>query len=182
MSKLSILIAIEIVLQIIGNFITIGPVSINLSLLPIIIAAMVLGPWGGFFVGLANGILVILAPSTLAIFMPINPLGTILICLLKAALPGLIAGFMFKLFKNHNLGFLGAILIGILVPLLNTSIFVLGCFLFFYSWLVGMGGDTLANVWSILIFGVIGWNFVFEITSSAVISPIISKIKIIFDK
>ena len=83
-----VLTTIEIILQIIGNFIAIGPVSINLSLIPIALGAILYGPICGGFLGMINGLTVIFAPSTIAIFMPMNPLATIFLCLLKSTVSG----------------------------------------------------------------------------------------------
>ena len=50
----AILLAIEIVLQAIGNYITPSAVSINLSLIPVALGAILFGPLSGAFLGLMN--------------------------------------------------------------------------------------------------------------------------------
>src|SRR5574344_82043 len=93
------LIALIVVLQLFSNFISFGPVSINLALIPIIVGALLYGPWIGLGLGVVDGLIILLAPSTGA-FMAINPLVTVVLCLLKTGLGGLFAGFMPKIFKK----------------------------------------------------------------------------------
>ena len=55
MTGTAILLAIEIVFQVIGNYITFpGGVSINLSLIPVALGAILFGPLSGAFLGLMN--------------------------------------------------------------------------------------------------------------------------------
>ena len=91
--------AIEVVLYILGLFIKVGPITINLSLIPIAVGALLLGPWCGLFLGFVNGIAVILTPDTMAVFMPLSVFGTILICLLKSMAAGFFSGLLFLAFK-----------------------------------------------------------------------------------
>ena len=164
-----LLLALEIIFQIIGNYLQIGPVNINLSLVTVVLAAVLYGPLSGAVLGFFNGLIVLLSPSTIAIFMPISPLGTVIACLLKCTIAGLIAGLLFKLFKNKN-NIIGLILASTLVPVINTGIFCIVCLLFFRPFLESGVSETFPNIGAFLIFGVIGINFIVEIISTAVIS------------
>ena len=164
-----LLLALEIIFQIIGNYLQFGPVNINLSLVAIVLAAVLYGPLSGAILGFFNGIIVLFSPSTIALFMPISPIGTVLACLLKCTLAGLIAGFVFKLFKNKN-NIVGLILVSILVPVINTGIFSLLCLLFFRPFLESGVSEAYPNIGAFLIFGVIGINFLIEIVSTTVVS------------
>ena len=169
-----ILTAIEIVLQIAGNFIAIGPVSINLSLIPIVLGAILYGPVCGAFLGFINGVSVLFAPSTLAIFMPINPIATIFICILKSTLAGLIAGLIYLPFKNkHQVP--GSILAAMSVPVINTGLFAIGSLIFFKPFLEAVAVG-FPNIYVALLLGVIGWNFVFEFAVNTIFSPGIARI------
>jgi uncharacterized membrane protein len=162
---LGILLALTIIFGIIGNYIQVGPVSFNLSLLPISIGAILYGPLAGLFIGIVNGIVVLLSPST-GIFLSFNLLGTILIVLVKTGLAGLASGFLFKLLKKFN--FVVAIILScIIVPIINTAIFGLGCFTVFS----GLLFNGVENAFVYFCLGIVGWNFIFEITASAVLSP-----------
>ena len=164
-----LLLALEIIFQIIGNYLQFGPVNINLSLVAIVLAAVLYGPLSGAILGFFNGIIVLFSPSTIALFMPISPIGTVLACLLKCTLAGLIAGFVFKLFKDKN-NIVGLILVSILVPVINTGIFSLLCLLFFRPFLESGVSEAYPNIGAFLIFGVIGINFLIEIVSTTVVS------------
>ena len=102
-----LLLALEIVLQTIGNYLQFGAANINLSLIPVVLAAVLCGPISGGILGFFNGIMALLSPSTIAFFMPVSPIGTVFVCLLKCTLAGVIAGFVFDVFrkigKNHLL-------------------------------------------------------------------------------
>ncbi len=162
------LMAITIVLQMIGNYISIGPVNINLSLLPIAMAAIMYGPWSGLLVGLTNSVLTLIAPGT-AVFLQENMFWTIVCCLAKTGLAGLIPGFIFKLFKGKA-QIAGMFVVAILVPLINTGIFTICCFTIFRSLVESWAGSG-SNVWIYYVTAVVGWNFVFEVGSSLALAP-----------
>ena len=180
-AAVGVLTAIEIILQIIGNFITLGPVSINLCLIPIAIGAILYGPFAGAFLGIINGLAVIFAPSTIAIFMPINPVATIFICLLKSGIAGFVSGLVFLPFKNKN-ETVGAIIASIILPIINTGLFAVGSLIFFRPFLEAVAANGFPNMFIALLLGVIGWNFIFELGTSAIISPSISRIVKIIKK
>lgn len=164
-----LLLALEIIFQIIGNYLQIGPVNINLSLVTVVLGAVLYGPLSGAVLGFFNGLIVLLSPSTIAIFMPISPVGTVIACLLKCTIAGLVAGLLFKLFKNKN-NLVGLIIASILVPVINTGIFSVVCLLFFRPFLESGVSEAFPNIGAFLIFGVIGINFIVEIVSTTVIS------------
>ena len=113
---LGVLTAMVVVLQLLSNYVQFGPVSITLSLFPIAIGAMLFGPFGGLFLGLVDGVLVLTAPSTISFFFAITPIGTIFVCLLKTGLAGFIAGWIFRLYqKNINVEAIAAL---VLLPLI----------------------------------------------------------------
>ena len=177
-----VLTTIEIILQIIGNFIAIGPVSINLSLIPIALGAILYGPICGGFLGMINGLTVIFAPSTIAIFMPMNPLATIFLCLLKSTVAGIVAGYIYRLFKK-KLPMVGAIIASIMVPVVNTGLFAAGCLLFFFFFLNSPGViGNLPIMYAALFIAVIGWNFIFELGANAILSPSVSRIVMVVNK
>ena len=105
--------------------------------------------------------------------MPVSPIGTVVACLLKTTLAGLVAGYIFKLFKNKN-PLVGIILASILVPVINTGIFSAICLIFFRPILAGGAGDeSFASVMTFLLVGFIGWNFLIEIATTVVVSTIL---------
>ena len=97
-----LLLALEIIFQIVGNYLQFGPVNINLSLVTIVLGAVLYGPLSGAILGFFNGIITLFSPTTIALFMPVSAVGTVLACLLKCTLAGLLAGFIYRLFKNKK--------------------------------------------------------------------------------
>ena len=163
-----LLLALEIVFQIIGNYLQFGPVNINLSLVTIVMAAVLYGPLSGAILGFFNGIMALFSPSTLAIFMPISPIGTVIVCLLKTTLAGVLSGLVFNLLKNKN-KIIGLVLASLIVPIVNTGIFIALSFVFFRPFLES-GTEAYPNLGAFVIFGLIGWNFVFEILTTVILS------------
>lgn len=166
--------AIMIVLQVVGNYIAIGPVSINLSLIPIAICAILYGPLSAALLGFFSGTVVLFAPSTAAVFMPINVFGTILTCLLKCTIAGLLGGFVYKLLHKKN-AIASYILCGMTIAVVNTGLFVVGCLTFFMPLLIELS-KGIADAYTYLFLIMIGWNFIFEVLSASIFVPVIAKI------
>lgn len=161
------LIAISLVLQYVAQFIKISGTSINLSLIPIAVCAIVYGPLSGFLVGLVNGIVVLLDPTT-SVFLSTNFVATIFVCILKTGLAGLISGYIFKGLRKVNLP-LAIILATIIVPIVNSGIFFVGVCLFFLKLYESEGTSAVSN----LIKGILAINFVIEFAINAILSPTI---------
>ena len=157
-----ILLALGIIFQIIGNYLQFGPVNINLTLVIIVLGAAIYGPVSGAILGFFNGLMALLSPSTLALFMPISPVGTVLAYLLKCTLAGLASGFIYKGLQNKN-KMVAIILAALAVPIINTGIFSVCALLFFRPFLESGVSEQFPNIGAFLIFGVIGINFIFEV-------------------
>ena len=177
-SGTALLTAVELVLIVISNYVSIGPVNLNLALVPIAVAGIIFGPLSGLFVGLVNGLVTVLSPSTQAIFMPLSPFGTVFICLLKTGLAGFFSGLVYVPFKNSHsnkmkLG--GSFLASALVPLINTGLFTVGCYTFFSNWLFeSAASSNYDNNFLFLIMVILGINFIFEFSISILLSPSIN--------
>ena len=170
-----LLLALEIIFQILGNYFQIGLVNINLTLITVVLAGVLCGPTSAMILGFFNGVMALFSPSTIALFMPVSPYGTVIVCLVKCTIAGLVSALVFKALKNKNRT-LGLILASILVPILNTGIFCLGSLVFFQPLLKDMISEKLPNIGAVLILGFIGWNFIFELLSTGIISPIVGTI------
>jgi len=174
----AVLLAIEIVLQTIGNYISLGPISINLALIPIALAAILFGPFAGALLGLMNGLIVLFSPSTQALFMVYAPVGTVLACLLKCSIAGFVSGLVYKLISRKN-ELVAAIVASLLVPVVNTGLFALASMTFFMdavkAVMSSLGMEAM-NFYRFLFLVFIGWNFIFEFTITAILSPTIARI------
>ncbi len=156
--------ALVVVLQLLSNYISFGPVNITLSLTPIVLGALLYGPIVGALLGLVNGAIVLTAPATLSVFMTANPVATVFICLLKTAIAGAIAGFMPMIFRNEKIRLIGVILASLLVPIINTGLFAIGSLIFFM--------DIFKSI-EYLFLTAIGVNFLIEFGVNALLSPTI---------
>lgn len=171
----AVLLSIEIIFQVIGNFITFpGGISINLSLIPIALGAILFGPLAGGFLGLMNGLLVLFAPSTQALFYDVAPLGTVITCLSKCTIAGLVAGFVFKLINKKNF-LVASIVASLLVPILNTGIFAL-CALTIIAKAIQNMNESNINIYRFVFLIVITWNFLLEFLITTILSPTIAKV------
>ena len=170
----AILTALVIVLQLVGQFIKFGPASISLVLIPIVIGAAVCGPKISTWLGLVFGVVVLFTDGMA--FIAIHAIGTIVTVLLKGALCGLIAGIVYKLFEKKNV-YLAVVFSAIACPIVNTGVFLLGCYLFFFNTIKEWGLNAgFTNVGEYMILGLVGINFLLELAVNVVLSPIIVKL------
>jgi len=172
---LALLTAIVVVLQLLGAFIRFGPFSISLVLLPIAVGAALIGIYAGGWLGLVFGFVVLLSGDA-GLFMAVDPLATVLVVLLKGVLAGLAAGAVYKLLAEKSRT-VASIIAAIVCPIVNTGIFVLGCFLFFLPTLTGWGEAAgFASVTAFIFLGMIGLNFLFELGLNIILSPAIVRL------
>ncbi len=163
--------AIVVVLQLLGSFIKFGPFSITLVLAPIVIGAALYGIGAGAYLGLVFGATVLISGDAAA-FLTINPIGTVIIVLLKGMLAGLAAGLIYSLISKAS-SLAGVIVAGVVCPIVNTGIFLAGCYIFFQEWLVAVFGTT---GFVTVVAGLVGVNFLVELGINMVLSTAIVKI------
>lgn len=172
----AVLTALVVILQFMGAFIKLGPFSISLVLVPIVIGAATCGVGMGTWLGLIFGV-VVLASGDAAAFLAVNVAGTIVTVLLKGIVCGLIAGLVYKWVEKFN-SYAAVTAAAIACPLANTGVFLLGCFIFFMDtvaeWSAGFGfGNDVARY---MIFGLVGGNFLFELGTNIILSPVIVRL------
>ena len=168
---LGLITAIVIVLQFLGSFIKLGPFSISLVLIPIVIGAALYGTKAGAWLGFVFGVVVLISGDAAA-FLAVDQLGTIATVLIKGTAAGLGAGLIYRLIEKLN-RYIAVIASAIICPLINTGIFLLGCKLFFMDtvteWATAMG---FADAGTYMIVGLVGLNFVFELLINVIVSPV----------
>ena len=178
MATLAILTAIVVVLQLLGSSIPIGPVSISLTLIPIVVGAALLGPSAGAFLGLVFGVVVTVACVNGTdvggnMLLVANPAVTVLLCLGKGAAAGAVAGFIYRALTKVN-RWLAVLVSAVAAPITNTGIFCLALYLFYQPTLTAWAGDT--NLLVYMFVSLIGINFLMETLVNVVCSPIILRI------
>jgi uncharacterized membrane protein len=188
MTYFSILTALVLVLHFTGIGIKLPFLStpVSLTLIPIVLCAMLLGPACGAFLGFIYGFVVYVSLGVMAmdpftnILFVNNPIITFLICTVKTSLAGFLSGVLYKLIKEKNI-VAATFAAACIAPIANTGVFILGCLLI---------ADTIASNFvaggeSVLYFIAIvlpGFNFIFEFLFNVLLSPTIHRIATIVSK
>jgi len=168
----AIMTALVIILQFMGAFVRFGPFSISLVLIPIVIGAAECGMFAGAWLGFVFGV-VVLASGDAAAFMAVNPIGTVITVLVKGAACGYAAAVVYRYVSRYN-RYAGVAMAAIVCPVVNTGIFLLGCLVFFMDTISAWAGDT--QIWYYMIFVLVGGNFLFELGSNILLSPVIVRL------
>ena len=167
--------AVVIVLQLLGAFIRFGPFSISLTLIPIVVGAALYGPWAGAWLGFVFSMVVLISGDAGA-FLVVNAFGTILTVIAKGTAAGWAAGAVFRALEKTNT-WLAAICAAVICPVVNTGLFLVGCRLFFMETIAGWGRAMgFESVGKYMIYGLVGGNFVFELLTNIVLSPVIVRL------
>ena len=170
-----LLTAIVVVLQLLGSFIRLGPFSVSLVLIPIVIGAATCGTAVGAWLGLAFGITV-LASGDAASFLAVHVAGTVLTVLVKGIACGFFASVVYRLLERFN-RYVAVVAAAVVCPVVNTGVFLIGCKLFFWEtvamWAEGLG---FANATAYAFLGLAGANFLFELGFNILLSPVILRL------
>lgn len=183
----AVLTALTVVLQLVGNTARIGIVTLNFSLVPIVIAGLLLGAIYGAALGAITGLIILLNNGVLGadgftnVLFATDPVVIIMVCILKTAVAGGVCALVYKAFKDKN-EYLGVFVSSAIVPIINSGLFAAGMFLIVPS-LIEAGfmaeGD---NAFAVVILGFIGLNFVFELALNLIVAPAIYRVVRIVDK
>ena len=193
MTYLAILTALVMVLHFSGIGIKLPFLStpVSLTLIPIAICGMLLGPVSGAFLGFVYGLTVYISLGVMGmdmftnILFVSNPIITFLICTVKTTLAGLLSGVLYNVLKNKNV-IAATFAAACIAPVVNTGIFILGCLLI---------TDTIASmemfkaffesgksVVYLIVIVLPGINFIFEFLFNAILSPTIHRIVTVVSK
>ena len=159
--------ALVVLLQYLGAFVKFGPFSISLVLIPIVIGAATCGAGIGAWLGFVFGVVVLISGDAAA-FLAVDVIGTVITVLVKGTACGLVAGLVYKLLEKVNM-WVAVIAAALVCPIVNTGVFLIGCFIFFMDTVTQWAGGT--NVGHYMIFGLVGGNFLFEVLFNILLSP-----------
>lgn len=175
----AVLAALIVILQLVASGIKIGPFTITLSLVPIILGACLFGPVSGAILGAVFGGMVCISVVTGAdpgghlMFLQLPAL-TLFLCLLKSTAAGLVAGILYRLVKNKDLG---AILAAVVCPICNTGILCIGILAFYNELVTGWAiAEGFSNAIGYVILGMVGINFLVELAINLVLAPVILRV------
>lgn len=171
----AVLTALVVVLQPLGSFVRLGPFSISLVLIPIVIGAATCGYKIGAWLGFVFGVAVLLSGDAAA-FLAVDVMGTIATVLLKGTLCGLLSGIVYKLLEKKN-QILAVAAAAIVCPVVNTGVFLLGCLIFFLPTVASWGAaEGFQNTTAYMFLGLAGGNFLVELAANIILSPVIVKV------
>lgn len=189
-SYIAVLVALVVVLQAFGGNITIAGLSLNLALVPIALGAILFGPLVGSLLGFICGLIVMIygvtgaEPFTFYIF-GLSPVITVLLCIVKTTVAGAVAGWVYKLISAKN-KWIAVFVTSALVPIVNTGIFAIGCFIIYDSivaYLAELGLDvTGENALYVVFVVVITWNFFIELLTSLILAPAVATVTRVVEK
>ncbi len=189
----AVLLALVVVLQCCGGFIKIGGTSLSFVLVPIVLGGILLGPLAGGLLGFIFGFIVLMygvsgADPFTGYLLTNSPVMTVLICLVKGVLAGIIPALIYKLIAKKNT-LIAVVVAGLLTPIINTGIFILGC-LIISGTLTGWMEYAVSNGWMeatvavpyYLFVGCAGVNFIVEFAINVVLAPAIHRVVIVVEK
>ena len=190
----AVLTALTVVLQLFANSIPVGPASINLTLVPIVIAGMLLGVWYATAIGFTSGIITMIqvvtgAGGLFSILFSYSPVMLILICVLKITIAAFVGAWVYKIIRNKKVAtFVSAAA----VPVLNTLIFIIGMLIVSgymsdaINDLNAAAGKTIlsmeSGVLAFIIVVLVGFNFPIEIGVNLILAPAVYRVVRIVDK
>ena len=182
LTMLAILTALVVVLQLTGTAIKIpGGTSISLTLVPIVLGAMILGPVGGAWLGFLFGLIVYLmgvfgADAFTFILFTDHPLLTAMVCFGKGIAAGVVPALIYKaLFKKDPA--IATFVAAGAAPIVNTGLFILGALTMSDT----LSANFVAEGSTVIYFLAIvcaGINFIFEFLLNMILSPALNIVMI----
>ena len=146
-------------------------INITLVLPVVIIGGAIYGPLVGAWLTVIPNVL---AFGEAGIFMVYSPAGCIATLLLKGLIAGFISGLVYKtLSGKHPIG--AVAWAAVVAPILNSGIFLLGCYIFIWDQLVIQANEAGIGIGA-LILGLVGINFIVELILNVVLCPTILRI------
>lgn len=173
-----LLMGIIILLQLFASGLRIGPVPISLVLIPIVVGAVLYGPAIGAFLGGVFGLIVIIMivvgmdPASM-LMMQFNAVGTVITCMVKGILAGLVPGLVYKMFAKTKKKKTGYVLASACAPIMNTGFYVLMVITIFKGLMENAYKIQGIGAVFATIMAMIATNFIAEVATTAIIAPIV---------
>ncbi len=147
--------------------------TVTLVLPVVVVGAALCGPIVGAWLTVVPALVTIFSGEAV-LFMQYSPVGTVITLILKGLLTGFAAGAIYKaLSAKHPIG--AAIGASVIAPIVNSGIFTLGCYIFIWDELVGMATEANVGI-GLLLFGLVGMNFIIELILNIILCPTIIRI------
>ena len=178
----AVLVALLVVLQLFASAIPMFGVTLNFSLIPIVLGGIFFGMWGGGLMGLISGLLTFLVtavmgrePSTAFLFQA-SPVLLTLTCILKTTVAGFMAGLLYRLIAKKS-PIAASYVSALVVPVLNTGLYLLGIVFMKDAASEFLGTEATAEAVFIAVFLMIWLNFVLEVVINVLLAPAICRIE-----
>ena len=180
LAQLAILTAIIMVLHFSGAAIPAFGTKISLTLIPIALGAMILGPTAGGILGFIYGLTVYISLGVLhmdpftGFLFDHNPIMTFLICTVKTTAAGVLGGLVYRALRKKSV-LLAVFVAAALVPTVNTGIFILGCFTIYNTISQVAASSGYSAVYFILIVCA-GANYLLEMAVNMIFAPALERV------
>ena len=182
LTGLALMTAIVIVLQLVASaLVKVGVFAPTLTLAPILIGAAIYGPKAGAYLGGVFGVVVTITciigwDAGGNALWNANPFLTALICIVKGVAAGLVYRAVVGDSLAHGRMIAGSVAAGIVSPVVNTGIFLLGLFFLFPSFLEAWATSAGQTVLTYMIFTMVSINFALELVINLVLSTVIVRV------
>ena len=174
---IAVLLALVIVLQAVLGSINIGPVTLNFSLIPIVLGGILFGSVAGAILGFACGVIVLIQVMMggnpfYTLIWTNDPFVTTLTCIIKSTVAGYLGGLFYKIFAKKQ-PIVAVFVASAIVPIVNTLLFIVGC-LFMFDSVYGMASGQ--NVLVFILVGLVTFNFFIELAINLICAPALNRI------
>ncbi len=159
--------------------------NVNLTLIPIVLSALLLGWRGGLILGLISGLMTYffgvfgVDPFTNFLFVE-HPVLTFLTCTVKTTAAGVLGGIIYSIISKKN-KYLATFVASGIVPIINTGVFILGALTMYDSFSV-LSSASNVSVMYYLIIMCAGVNFIVEFVINLLVAPAINTVVRVLDK
>lgn len=178
----AVLVALLIVLQLFASAIPMFGVTLNFSLIPIVLGGIFFGMWGGGLMGLISGLMTFIItavmgrePSTAFLFQA-SPVLLTLTCIGKTTVAGFVAGLLYRIISKKS-PLAASYVAALIVPVLNTGLYLLGIVFMKDAASQFLGTEATAEAVFVAVFLVIWLNFVLEVVINVLFAPAICRIE-----
>lgn len=172
----AVLTALVVILQMLSNITgALLPTPITLVLIPIVIGSAMYGVKMSTWLGFVFGLTVLLSGAA-NWFLSFSVPGTVITVMVKCTACGLVTGIVYKAVKKLNEK-LAIWVSAVVCPVVNTGIFVLGCYVFFLEDLTNFIAESnlaFANATAYIFLGLAGVNFLIELGVNIILNPAIN--------
>ncbi|MBO5927065.1 MAG: ECF transporter S component [Clostridia bacterium] len=174
---IAVLLALVIVLQAVLGSINIGPVTLNFTLIPIVLGGILFGGVASAILGFACGVVVLIqvvigGNPFYTLIWANDPIVTTLTCIIKSSVAGYLGGLLYKIISKKQ-PIVAVFVASAIVPIVNTLLFIVGC-LFMFDSVYGMASGQ--NVLVFILVGLVTFNFFIELMINLIVAPTINRI------